>query len=51
MASVHFVSVWELHQHTTVPIVVHLIAYASAIVSLSPAIAATAAALRRGRLH
>ena len=51
IADVHFVSVFALHEHTPVPIVVHLIAYASALLSLSPALTDVVGALGRGALN
>ena len=50
-AEMHFVSVLTLHEHTPESIVVHLMAYASALLSLSPALRDVVGALRRATLH
>ena len=50
IADQHAVSIFELHQHTFVPVAVHLFAIASMMLSLLPVMRVSWLALKRSRL-
>ena len=50
MADQHAISIFRLHEHTFVPVAVHLLAIASMVLSLLPIARTSWLALKRGRL-